>query len=137
MMQTSDETTAARPTTMHVVPLFASVPHHTSIVVSMIVQSRLDYGALEHDPRMLVWHRQQGRWAVAVDAAAGKAVGIACVVALSDQPQDALLWLEVLPSYRHRGAGTALLEWAHAQTAGALLIKSVPSAAGFYQARGA
>jgi GNAT superfamily N-acetyltransferase len=62
----------------------------------------------------------------------GFAAGIVCVVGLSDKDNDALLWLEVLPQYRGQGIGKALLLWAKGQTRDDLVIKSVPTAAGFY-----
>jgi GNAT superfamily N-acetyltransferase len=64
----------------------------------------------------------------------GTIVGIACVVTLSDTGKDALLWLEVLQAYQQRGVGKTLLKWAQKQTHQKLVIKSVPSAVGFYHA---
>lgn len=117
--------------TMKIVQLNHTNPHHTHIILSLLVQSTLDYGDMDRDPRLSAWQRGQGRWAVVVNAQ-GCVMGIVSVVSLSDSEGDALLWLEVLPHYRKRGMGRALLSWARGQTRQNLVIKSVPTAAGFY-----
>lgn len=106
-------------------------PQHAHIVLAMAVQSTLDYGNMDADPRLTAWQQGQGRWAVAVTDQ-GTIAGIACVVRLDDQDADALLWLEVLPQYRNQGYGRALLAWAREQRPDALVIQSVSSASGFY-----
>lgn len=120
---------------MKIVSLKPGKPQHTRIVLSMVVQSKLDYGDMDEDARLLAWHTRQGRWAVAVHKN-GDIAGIACVVRLSDTGEDALLWLEVLPPYQRQGMGEALLDWAHTQARHRLSIHSVPSAEGFYQRAG-
>ncbi len=120
---------------MKVIPLHQTNRHHTDIVLSMVVQSKLDYGDIDADVRLLSWQNCVGRWAVATNDR-GKVVGIVCVVDLSDDDQDALLWLEVLPQEQRQGVGDMLFVWARAQTQRDLVIKSVASAKGFYQRYG-
>lgn len=86
-------------------------PQHARIVLSLVVQSTLDYGEMDADPRLDAWQQGQGRWAIAVTDQ-GHVAGIACTVCLDDQEANALLWLEVLPQYRRQGFGRALLAWA-------------------------
>lgn len=122
---------------MNIMPLRQNNPQHTRIVLSLLIHSTLDYGErdMDQDVRLLAWHAGQGKWAAALPNRHDVA-GIVCVVHLSDSDQDALLWLEVLPRYRRRGYGRALLRWAQTQTVQPLVIKSVPGAVGFYQHTG-
>lgn len=120
---------------MKVVPLQQTNRHHTDIVLSMVVQSTLDYGDIDADVRLLSWQNCVGRWAVATNDS-GRVVGIVCVVDLNDDEKDALLWLEVLPQEQHKGVGDMLFAWARTQTQRDLVIKSVASARGFYQRYG-
>lgn len=117
---------------MEIVRLLPSNQQHTRVVVSLVVQSLLDYGEVDTDPRLLAWINCQGSWAVAVNSN-NKVVGVVCMVHLHDTPRTALLWLEVLPAYQRRGIGTALLKWAHAHATQPLVIQSVSGAVGFYQ----
>lgn len=120
---------------MHIVPLHPASQQHTRIVLALVVQSLLDYGDIDMDPRLLVWINCQGCWAVAV-ADNKEVAGIVCTVHLNDSQRDALLWIEVLPHYQGQGFGKALLAWAQAQTAQPLLVRSVASAIGFYERAG-
>lgn len=121
---------------MNMIPLQFHNSHHTRIVLSFILQSELDYGNLDNDTRLAVWNQRHGKWAIALSDL-GIVTGIVCVVPLSDHVEDGLLWIEVLPSFRRKGFGKALLTWAtqhsyHQQYP--LFIKSVPSAEAFYHA---
>jgi GNAT superfamily N-acetyltransferase len=116
---------------MNVVPLNANNPQHTRVVLALLVQSTLDYGDMDGDIRLNAWRNHQGYWAAAVDAQ-GYVAGIVCVMNLSDTAHHGLLWLEVLPKYQQCGVGKALLRWAQGQSHQALVIRSVPRAAGFY-----
>lgn len=115
-----------------ILPLNPNNRYHTHLVLSLVVESRLDYGDLDTDPRLLAWLNYEGRWAVAL-ADDRRVAGIVCLVSLSDEPGDALLWLEVLPQYQHQGRGSALLNWAKEQSQQSLVIKSVTSAVDFYR----
>jgi GNAT superfamily N-acetyltransferase len=117
---------------MHIIPLEHTNPQHTRAVVALVLQSTLDYGSLEADPRLLLWRAGGGRWAAAVGSD-GVLQGIVVVVALDDQPADCLLWLEVLPSAQRQGIGTALLRWAQAAARQPLVLHSVASARTFYE----
>ncbi len=117
---------------MYIVPLDPMSETHTHIVLSMVIHSELDYGELDSDARLVAWQKHQGVWGVAVNEQ-GSAMGIACVVHLSDTGDDALLWLEVLPTYRRLGVGQALLRWVYRQIPHPLVIHSTPSAAPFYE----
>lgn len=122
---------------MHIIPLDPHNPQHTAIVAALVLQSTLDYGNLEDDPRLLAWSQQTGRWAVAAASDTGAVLGIACVVALDDQPADGLLWLEVLPAHQGHGVGSALLDWARSVARPVLVIHSTASARKFYEQRAA
>jgi GNAT superfamily N-acetyltransferase len=120
---------------MKVIPLQQQDSRHTHVVLSFVVQSLLDYGDIDNDVRLLSWNNNEGQWAVAIDDQ-GHAMGIVCVVRLSDRQQQALLWLEVLPQYQEQGIGSKLLAWAQTQAGTSMIVKSVPSANGFYQHAG-
>ncbi|NJN66693.1 MAG: GNAT family N-acetyltransferase [Chloroflexaceae bacterium] len=120
----------------NILPLDHTNPLHTRIVLSLVLQSTLDYGQLDSDIRLLTWQAHQGQWAVAVREG-GVVAGIVCVVPLSDGPSPGLLWLEVLPRFQRQGVGTALLSWAGARTRRTLVVRSVPSATEFYRRAGA
>ncbi|NJP04395.1 MAG: GNAT family N-acetyltransferase [Chloroflexaceae bacterium] len=117
---------------MQVIPLSLTSSHHTSLVVSLVVQSMLDYGDIDHDARLLAWYQRQGAWAVAVNQQR-LITGIVAVVKLSDMDRDALFWLEVRPDYRQRGYGRALLNWANQHARQPLVIRSVVGAYPFYE----
>lgn len=120
---------------MRIIKLDPTNSMHTRIVLAMVLDSSLDYGDLDTDPRLLCWINAQGQWGIAI-ADSGAVAGIACVVSLCDTNGDALLWLEVLPEHQRQGNGTALLTWAQSQARQPLLIKSVAGATGFYEHAG-
>ena len=116
-----------------IIPLDPTKVAHTRIVLALLVQSTLEYGEdKDRDMRLTAWERGEGRWAVAVTHQ-GVAQGIIACVPLDDVGRDGLLWLEVLPPYRYGGVGRALVQWARQRATTPLLVRSVRSAAGFYQ----
>ncbi len=116
---------------MRILQLDQTSAQHTQVILSLIVQSKLDYGVLDEDIRLLAWQSPQSRWAVAVDDN-GTLLGIVCVVHVDDMEGDALLWLEVLPPHQRQGVGRGLLSWAQTQSPCDLIVRSVPGADGFY-----
>jgi GNAT superfamily N-acetyltransferase len=118
-----------------IVPLTPTERTHARVVLALVVQSCLDDGDLDADPRLLAWQRGEGHWAVALTDQ-GAAAGIACVVRLDETGRPALLWLEVLPEHQRQGYGSALLEWAGQQADSPLVIRSTGSALGFYRQHG-
>lgn len=115
-----------------IVPLDHRNTQHTRVVSLMVLQSQFDYGILEDDPRIFAWRTNQGEWAAATSESGG-VFGIVCVVRLNDTDADALLWIEVLPQYRGKGVGRALLAWAREQTQHSLVIRNVGEELGFSQ----
>jgi GNAT superfamily N-acetyltransferase len=109
---------------------------HTPIVIRLVLQSCLTYADTDGDPRLRVWQHQAGRWAIACTDQ-GLVVGIVCVAFSPNRQADVLLWLEVLPQHQRQGYGTALLNWAKAQSQTPLLIESVPEAVDFYRRQAA
>ena len=119
--------------TPRMLPLDPTDVTHTRIVLALLVQSTLEYGEeADRDMRLTAWERGEGRWAVAVTAQ-GVVQGIIACVPLDDVGRDGLLWLEVLPQYQHCGIGRALVQWARQRATTPLVVRSVRSAAGFYQ----
>lgn len=116
-----------------ILPLDPTRVPHTRIVLALLVQSTLEYGEeADRDLRLAAWERGEGHWAVAVTAQGG-VQGIVACVPLEDVGRDGLLWLEVLPLYRYSGIGRALVQWARQRATTPLVVRSVRSAAGFYQ----
>jgi GNAT superfamily N-acetyltransferase len=106
---------------------------HTRVVLALLVQSTLAYGEdADRDMRLAAWERCEGRWAVAVTDQ-GLPQGIIACVPLDDIGRDGLLWLEVLPYYQRQGVGRTLVQWAQERATAPLLVRSVSSAAEFYQ----
>jgi GNAT superfamily N-acetyltransferase len=95
---------------MNIIPLNLTNQHHTQVVLSLVVQSTLDYGDLDTDARLLAWQHHQGQWIVAANDE-GDIIGIACVVGLSDGKGNSLLWVEATPPYQHQGIEHELLTW--------------------------
>lgn len=117
---------------IRILPLKPGNLIHTRAILSMVIQSVLDYGDMDSDTRLLAWKSGQGQWAGAFSET-GRIVGVVCVVPLDDGVSSGLLWLEVLPAHQRQGIGTALFVWAQERARGNLVIKEVPSASGFYQ----
>jgi GNAT superfamily N-acetyltransferase len=117
---------------MNILTLDYNNTHHTHLVLSFVLQSDLDYGDLDEDIRLLTWSQHQGVWAVVVNEQ-NIVVGIVCIVSLSDVAGNAMLWLEVLPRFRRKGYGRALVTWGQKQSQRSMIIKSVPSAVNFYR----
>lgn len=120
---------------VHILPLNHTNPEHIQFMLSMVVQSVLDYGTIDSDGRLFLWNNGQGVWAAALDETR-RCVGIVCIVHVDDHDYDALFWLEVLPTHRRLGIGTQLFMWAQRQARTPLIVRSVPSARGFYQQLG-
>ena len=110
------------------VKLDTANPQHARVVAQLILMSELSYGEdLERDSRLLAWREGRGQWMVAV--VGGRAAGVAMVEQHGDAAE--LVWLEVLPAFKGKGIGKALL--AHIQgVAEQLIISSVRGALAFY-----